>query len=125
MRSHAEYRRAMELIAQGYNDCQVGRMLGISRGTVRDWRHGKSAKHCIDPRELCPRCGQPGHDPADLAHASYAYLLGMYLGDGVISRLGRTRPDPNSWCKVVVVYSNQLPCLFPQHGPGKKHLRPI
>ncbi|HEY4915913.1 MAG TPA: hypothetical protein VIH92_03335 [Solirubrobacteraceae bacterium] len=25
----------------------------------------------------------------------------------------------------MVVYSNQLVCLFPQHGRGAKHLRPI
>jgi hypothetical protein len=26
---------------------------------------------------------------------------------------------------VISVYSNQLPILFPQHGPGRKHERPI
>ena len=26
---------------------------------------------------------------------------------------------------VLRVYSSHLPCLFPQHGPGKKHERPI
>lgn len=28
-------------------------------------------------------------------------------------------------CQYVKVYSKHLPCLFPQHGPGAKHLRPI
>ncbi len=28
-------------------------------------------------------------------------------------------------CAVVYLYSNHWPCLFPQHGPGPKHLRPI
>lgn len=28
-------------------------------------------------------------------------------------------------CEDVRVYSKHLPCLFPQHGPGKKHERPI
>jgi hypothetical protein len=28
-------------------------------------------------------------------------------------------------CGVGSVYSNQLVCLFPQHGTGRKHLRPI
>lgn len=88
----------------------------------------------------------------------YAFLLGMYLGDGCISRMGRTYrlrisldtkypgiidaveralrrclplspvgrqlADRGS-CTVVGVYGNHLPCLFPQHGPGKKHLRKI
>lgn len=35
------------------------------------------------------------------------------------------QPDPNSNCVVASVYSRQLPCLFPQHGSGLKHLRPI
>jgi hypothetical protein len=35
--------------------------------------------------------------------------LGLYLGDGCISDHSR-----GVW-----------PCLFPQHGPGKKHTRPI
>ena len=26
---------------------------------------------------------------------------------------------------ILSVYSSHLPCLFPQHGPGKKHTRPI
>lgn len=28
-------------------------------------------------------------------------------------------------CTTVKVYSKHLPCLFPQHGPGRKHTRPI
>ncbi|BFV59893.1 hypothetical protein KCMC57_up49970 [Kitasatospora sp. CMC57] len=31
----------------------------------------------------------------------------------------------NTGCHYVKVYSRHLPCLFPQHGPGKKHERPI
>jgi hypothetical protein len=31
---------------------------------------------------------------------------------------------PNN-CTEVSLYSKHWPCLFPQHGPGKKHLRPI
>ncbi|MEU4086783.1 helix-turn-helix domain-containing protein [Streptomyces aureus] len=30
-----------------------------------------------------------------------------------------------SGCSNVKVYSKHLPCLFPQHGPGRKHERPI
>ena len=89
---------------------------------------------------------------------SYAYLLGLYLGDGTIShtRTSRLRiamdmntpgivigclkairavlprnrasayqPDPASNCIVASVFSNRLVCLFPQHGKGPKHLRPI
>ncbi|MDT5255947.1 MAG: hypothetical protein QOD10_1027 [Mycobacterium sp.] len=33
-------------------------------------------------------------------------------------------PQPKG-CVVVSLYSKHWPCLLPQHGPGKKHLRPI
>ncbi len=36
-----------------------------------------------------------------------------------VSRVRRTG------CSNVKVYSKHLPCLFPQHGPGKKHQRSI
>jgi hypothetical protein len=89
---------------------------------------------------------------------TYAELLGLYLGDGCISQLGRTyslrisldarypvivsdalallrecfpaaavsRVDADAGSTVVVkVYCTHLPCLFPQHGPGKKHERRV
>jgi hypothetical protein len=34
-------------------------------------------------------------------------------------------PQPKSRCVFVVKYSKQWPCLFPQHGPGRKHERRI
>lgn len=89
----------------------------------------------------------------------YAYLLGMYLGDGTISRHPRgvykirivcdsqyprivdecrqaidalmpgqrahVQQRRPSRCVEVSMYSKHWPCLFPQHGPGRKHNRPI
>jgi hypothetical protein len=93
-----------------------------------------------------------------LQPADYAELLGLYLGDGHITRLARTerlrifldsrhtaivdeteallhrcfpqnriaRVHPRGKRMVVLyVYNGHLSCLFPQHGPGKKHDRPI
>jgi hypothetical protein len=34
-------------------------------------------------------------------------------------------PQPGSRCVFVSKYSKQWPCLIPQHGPGRKHERPI
>jgi hypothetical protein len=87
---------------------------------------------------------------------AYAALLGFYLGDGCVSRLGRTyslriscdakypgivrdvvrlvevvrgRGPVNlvgaPGCVVVCGYWNHWPCLFPQHGPGRKHERTL
>jgi hypothetical protein len=82
MRPDSEFRAAQELIAAGLNDCQVSRALGIPRPTIREWRTGKVRNR---PRQSgCAICGE---HPMDAA--SYAYLLGLYLGDGCISSHAR------------------------------------
>jgi hypothetical protein len=71
-------RHAIGLLASGVSMNSVSKELGISRAAIRDWRdNGVAAKSS----SLCPRCR--GRRPGD--EASYAYLLGMYLGDGCLS----------------------------------------
>jgi hypothetical protein len=97
------------------------------------------------------------HDFAATAAIPYCYLLGLYLGDGCISRyrrvwririvldkkypavIDRCRQAINmlmpgqqaavlalpKGCVEVSLYSKHWPCLLPQHGPGRKHLRKI
>jgi hypothetical protein len=68
---------------------EVTRRTGIPRSTVRDWRLGR-----IPGREgaglrarSCPICC-PGS--TQLNEPEYAYLLGLYLGDGHVSKHPRT-----------------------------------
>ena len=89
---------------------------------------------------------------------SYAYLLGVFLGDGSVTRHPRTtrltialdtaypgivaetvaaveraHPEgkvassrvPDTACVRVTSYWQGWPAVFPQHGPGPKHERPI
>jgi len=156
MHSPAIRQRALELIAEGINDSEVGRLLDVPRSTVRGWRAPRYQPRGA-PRQLCPRCWLPSR-PMAFTSADYAMLLGLYLGDGCISRLGRTyslritldtkhphiidecdalmrRCFPSNLvyrvtkdagsCTVVQTHSTHLPCVFPQHGPGKKHERRI
>ena len=89
-------------------------------------------------------------------HAPYAYLLGLYLGDGHIAHHARTcrlrvflgshqsrviedcvraiasvlpgrrvGTSLHGKCMVISSYWRGWPLMFPQHGPGKKHLRTI
>jgi hypothetical protein len=144
---------ALELIEQGFNDCEVARMTGIPRATIRDWRQPTYVRKAVTER--CPRCWRESR-PMRFTDADYSELLAMYLGDGSIAihprtqrlrivldrrypgivcdteaLLGRCFPENNvatvsaPGCVHVSVYSAHLSCLFPQHGPGKKHDRSI
>lgn len=42
MHSRYEVNRALSLVAEGLNDCEVSRRTGISRRTILDWRHGRA-----------------------------------------------------------------------------------
>jgi Homeodomain-like domain/LAGLIDADG-like domain len=87
MRSAEEFDTVQRLIAAGLNDCAIARQTGIPRRTVWDWR--------CRPRVRAPypvgSCGID-HDLSSIAAAPYAYVLGLYLGDGCISRNRRV------WC---------------------------
>jgi hypothetical protein len=159
MRPAEEVVRVRELALEGHSACEIARLTGIPRSTLRAWLYPR-----YEPRRptgpTCPTCGHPGHDFDNLPEPEYAYLLGMYLGDGTISRTPKKRcfklrvfmdsryPTiiaevaaamrivmPNSVAAVqpharhnfVEIHScsNAWPCLFPQHGPGPKHLRKI
>lgn len=87
VRSYQEFAAVRNLIASGLNDCQVARTTGIPRSTVRDWRLGKR-KADESVRASCIRCAGPVHDFEGLPD-SYAYLLGLYLGDGCLSEGAR------------------------------------
>lgn len=146
--------QALALAAQGRSLSSISRETGISRATLRSWQRR------IEPLKRptgcpCPRCDDIPRLPE--RPAAYAYLLGLYLGDGCISAhskgvyymrivldkawpgvidacetaLRAVRPS-NSVCRVkrqgcfaVSSASKHWPCLFPQHGAGKKHERPI
>ena len=84
MRSAEEFHAAKRLIADGMNDCAVARQLGIPRPTVRDWRR----RPAIRSRDPDGSCGI-AHDFSQLPAEAYCYVLGLYLGDGCISRSGR------------------------------------
>jgi hypothetical protein len=148
---------ALELVAAGYNDCQVSRMTGVNRRTICDWRRPTYVpQKPRTPRYTCPGCWRSAK-PIRFTSADYTELLALYLGDGCLSRGLRTwrlritldnkypgiiedtrrlvrRIFPensvdvvsrNDNCVAVSVYSQHVPCLFPQHGAGKKHERRI
>jgi hypothetical protein len=147
--------RVLTQLRDGARNADVARHFDIPLGTVSYWKHVDRAKCGECPGRTpppCPRCD------GDLDAPAYAYLLGLYLGDGYIVQ-NRAMRSPslsitcdeshpalmdecenamrsvfpnNSVCRVrrkgcreVKLYSMHLWCLFPQHGPGKKHERRI
>jgi hypothetical protein len=146
------------LVELGVNDCEIARRLEIGRSTVRDIRTGRYQRR--RPVATCPRCWR-GMEPMAFTDELYAYLLGLYLGDGCIqlqpsgrtyslrvsldakypgivgearaalatslplNRASQHSAGPAKTVSVLCVYGSHLPCVFPQHGLGKKHERPI
>jgi hypothetical protein len=144
--------RAISLKSAGVPFTEICRTLGLSRNTVACWLYSSRAKNIkIDKR--CPFCTVPAR-PIDQPGA-YAYLLGMYLGDGhllmtaripvlkvacdlrypgLIDEVGRAMlacgartvgHQARDGRDDVRSVWKHWPCLLPQYGPGKKHDRPI
>ncbi|MGW0284848.1 helix-turn-helix domain-containing protein [Streptomyces sp. NPDC003236] len=139
-------KRVLALVAQGRSLNAVSRQTGVSRAAIRSWQDR------LEPLAPMP---PPAGPPSDAR--AYAYLLGLYLGDGCISRhpgggyylriacadawpgllrmcreaITDVRPGVRvhtlhkQGCSMVTSYHPHWPDLFPQHGPGKKHERPI
>jgi len=84
VRSAEEFDAVKRLIAAGINDCAIARQTGIPRRTVCDWRYGG-----LNVRTRLPAgssaCGTE-HNFLALPREAYSYLLGLYLGDGYITR---------------------------------------
>jgi hypothetical protein len=169
VRSREDVASVLELQARGVPLSEIANLTGVPRGTVRDWLAGRV------PRGMrsgdggliarCEDCGGPTHRPQEFP-PSYAYLLGLYLGDGCLSAhprgvyklrivLDLRYPRIVEECEAAIreinvgrrvhrvmrrsnyvesgdysnvevsSYSKSWPCLFPQHGPGRKHHRRI
>jgi hypothetical protein len=92
VRSPAEVERVLRLGAEGRNISQISRATGISRTTVRHWLRGELPRFGRDRTRggACARCGRLQHPAPSLLTYSYAYLLGLYLGDGCLLRHPRS-----------------------------------
>jgi hypothetical protein len=145
---------ALHLSAIGILDRENARICNVSVAAIRHWRCGRrrashgGSRH----RANCPRCHERTMD-----ESAYSYLLGLYLGDGSITRgrrdvytlwlaccddwpglmmaarraMSDVMPASSVFCvhrtgcTMVKSTSKHWPCLFPQHGPGRKHNRKI
>ncbi|NYF54172.1 transcriptional regulator [Micromonospora purpureochromogenes] len=131
----------------------TARALGLPYRTVWHWCKDRPEPRQHGTQLRCFRCRSGVDNPTK--PAAYAYLLGLYLGDGHLVTTARVPVlriyCSDSWpnlielcdqamrdvlansvqrvqkkgCVGVQSYGTHWPCLLPQHGPGKKHERPI
>jgi hypothetical protein len=81
MRSPEERKRVRELLELGFKPHEVALETGVPVTTIGRW--GRGGSKAFGPRVVV-RPWRPPHEP------TYAYLLGLYLGDGhVVARRGR------------------------------------
>lgn len=149
------HQTALALIATGLNDTQVAQRLGISRTTVRDWRRPRYVRRsAVERCHRCWRPTRPVRlETVDYAELLGLYLGDGYIcpmprtqrlrifldaryaqvvgeTDALLrrcfpsNRIGRLSRHAGSMV-VQWVYHGHLACLFPQHGAGKKHERPV
>lgn len=75
----------LALHAEGWNKRQIALATGIPRSTIRGWLDDPDrGRGALDQGSRCGACGHARHS-FDRLGADYAYLLGLYLGDGCIS----------------------------------------
>jgi len=149
VRSRTEYEAVKSLVASGLSDGAIARLTSVPRRTVSDWRHLE--RRSANDSE-CPVCTSAtlneraysyllGLYLGDGCIASYprgVYRLRIKLDSkypGIIAEcatamkivcghrsVGTVRAKG---CMEVGACWKHWPCLFPQHGAGRKHLRAI
>ena len=139
----------------GALDRETAEICGVSIASVRHWRRGSRRRPGQQRRNDVPRC--PRCHALELNESAYSYLLGLYLGDGHITKghrdvyalsikccdawpglkaqarialsavmpASRVFSVARTGCAEIKSTSKHWPCLFPQHGPGRKHQRKI
>jgi hypothetical protein len=79
-----------DLKGSGLADRQISATTGIPIETIRTWRQRGDPRQPDPRRTSCPRCGAKPHALETPSAAQYAYLLGVYLGDGHVRRWGNS-----------------------------------
>ncbi|MFJ8359587.1 transcriptional regulator [Streptomyces sp. NPDC093984] len=145
-------KRALALVAQGRSLNSVSKETGVSRAAIRSWQVRLEPLVRSAPRPRCCDIPSPPSEPVAYTYLLGLYLgdgcvsllrRGVYclriacadawpgLIDACAAAMQAVCPANKVFrvqrqgCQYVTSYSKHWPCLFPQHGPGKKHERRI
>lgn len=78
-------RTALDAIASGASLNGISKEMGVNRATLREWRDSPPDwEDRVRSRSSCCRCDENPTAPNDANR--YGYLLGLYLGDGCLSK---------------------------------------
>ncbi len=149
----ATVEEARRLAGTGLQAGTIARRLGVPEPTVAHWVRGDRRGPRADGRDaVCPQCQGVLLDEQQYAYLLGAYLGDGYINVGrrgvaslsvfcddawpgvaheVRTSLDAVMPSSSvcavarTGCSEIKSYSTHWPCLFPQHGPGRKHTRPI
>jgi hypothetical protein len=121
MRPEAEVDLALRLVRWGMNDCEIARLTDIPRRTILDWRHndGRAGQRPGKRREgftRAPRIRCPLCSGGLLDRERYAYLLGLYLGDGMLSEC------PRKVYKLRIVLDARYPRIIESCKEAARHV---
>jgi hypothetical protein len=103
----------LTLVANGHSYSEISRMTGVSRSTIRDWVAGRTPT--LPERSACMVCRGT---PDNLPPGPYAYLLGLYLGDGYISSHRR------GVYKLRIKFSDAYPALMTERALAMGEILP-
>jgi hypothetical protein len=83
----AQVARVLEMVESGQSFSAISRVTGVSRAAIRSWARGDvPGKPSAGRPTRLFKCAVCSSTPQLLPPGPYAYLLGLYLGDGCISR---------------------------------------
>jgi hypothetical protein len=147
MYSDQQRDEALRLLAGGMSLSVVSRLTGVSRSTLREWRNLGSRPRDVGacwvcaartPPEPAAYAGLLGYYLGDgcLSASGSVYALRVSCDQaypaiiedvagciGGVRAGARVQRVPAPGVVVVQSYWKHWPCLFPQHGPGRKHER--
>ncbi|OZM76713.1 transcriptional regulator [Pseudonocardia sp. MH-G8] len=150
MHSRETVDRVLALCRPGVTTRELAKLTGLPESTIAHWRRGDRRGPGVRSSRRCPRCDE-GTLVDSYAYLLGAYLgdghitwhrrgvqaLSVSCADDwpkimddveaamrevLASSVCRVR---RPGCMEIKAYSTHWVCLFPQHGPGRKHTRPI